>query len=142
MDEYITASEAAELFGFSRFYGAKLSRIARKKNKPYPVKIGRAWMAPVEEWEKIFNDPEISPRKERKRVKTLKDHTFDEKLITASEAGKIFGYSANWSIKLAKRSHLAGFAWPKKMGRYWLAPLEEWEKIFSSDQLKAWSKKK
>jgi hypothetical protein len=141
-DKYITASQAARLFGFSRFYGSKLSKLAQKKGRPFPKKIGRSWMAPISEWEKIFNDPDIQPRKERKSVPKSKASGVSTRtdLITATTAAQILGCSPSWMMILAKRGKERGFEWPKKIGRFWLATKEDWEKIYSSTELKSWSK--
>lgn len=143
MDGYITASEAAQLFGFTRFYGAKLAKMAHKAGKPFPIKVGRSWMAPISEWEKIFNDPNIKQRRPRKKLHSppVSKNEPKKRLITASQAANECGISSNWASKLAKRSQRKGYEWPKKMGRFWMAPLEEWIKVFNSDELKKWSRK-
>ena len=141
MDEYITAAEAARIFGLNGEYAARLARKSHNEGKPWPKKRGRYWYAPLTEWEKILSPEGKVKRKKRKQVdvqdKIQLEHS---KLITAAEAAKIFGVSRNWAAELARRSKRSGREWPKKMNRFWMATPEDWQAIFNSDFLKSWSR--
>jgi hypothetical protein len=129
--KYITAAEAAKLYGLNRHYAARLAKkAASNQEAKWPVKKGRTWIAPVAEWEKILNPKGVHIRKKRKKEILVKEKKSKETLISASEAGRKLGVSKSWASVLAKRSQKKGYKWPQKVGNMWLAPLNEWENIF------------
>ena len=132
--EYITAAEAARQFGLNRHYAARLAKkAANKEGAKWPVKKGRIWIAPIPEWEKIFNPEEMHIRKDRKKQKVLLTKEDQDYLISASEAGRRFKISSSWASVLAHRSYKNG-SWPIKVGNMWLAPPREWENIFQKKE--------
>lgn len=133
--KYITAAEAAKIFGLNRHYAARLAQRSNKNGQKWPVKQGRTWIAPISEWEKIFNPKGVHIRKKRKKEMLVKENKSKETLlISASEAGRQLGYSKSWASVLAKRSRKKGSQWPQKVGNMWLAPLNEWENIFQKKE--------
>ena len=139
MDEYITAAEAARRLGLNTEYAAHLARKSWNKGNPWPIKRGRYWYAPLGEWEKILSPKDKVQRKRRKKI-SLKRSNEKDNLITCAEAARIFGLSRSWAAELANRSRKANNEWPKKMGRFWMASLENWKAIFDSEHLKSWSR--
>jgi len=139
MEEYITAAEAARRLGLNTEYASQLARRSKKKGNPWPVKRGRYWYAPLSEWQKILTPEDKKQRKKRKKI-SLKKSGEGSDLITCAEAARVFGFSRSWATELAKRSRESGREWPKKMGRLWMASLEDWKAVFESEQLKSWSR--
>ncbi len=142
MEEYITAAEAARIIGLNTEYAAHLARKSHREGNPWPRKRGRYWYAPLHEWEKILSPEGKVQRKMRKQLdeKAKKKPEEKSKLITAAEAAKILGLSPSWAAELARRSHRLKNEWPKKLGRYWMASIENWQRIFDDDSLKSWSR--
>lgn len=140
MEEYITAAEAARRLGLNRDYAAQLAKKSHKSGNPWPIKRGRYWYAPMSEWKKILSPEGKVQRKKRKKVQ-VKDSGERSNLVTAAEAARFFGISRGWAARLARRSHEVGNPWPQKMGRLWMATLDDWKMIFESDFLKSWSRK-
>lgn len=139
MDEYITAAEAARRLGLNTEYASQLARRSNKKGNPWPIKRGRYWYAPLSEWQKILAPEDKKQRKKRKKI-SAKQTGERSDLVTCAEAARAFGFSRSWATELAKRSRESGREWPKKMGRLWMATLEDWKAIFDSEQLKSWSR--
>lgn len=141
MDEYISAAEAGRRLGLSRSRAATLARNAYKQREgEWPQKKGRGYLAPLSYWEELFEQYSLKVRKRRKEKQPPKIQ--DEiKLITASQAAEKLNISPSWVAQLAKRSHLLKRQWPKKVGRMWLAPMSEWEKIVNSLDFKSWKRK-
>ncbi|PTM52188.1 hypothetical protein [Desmospora activa] len=140
---YITTPEAAKLFGLNHSYAAKLARESHKAGNPYPIKRGLPWEATVEQWEKIFNPPKKQRRKSRRKVKSseLKGSRPIEG-ISCAKAAKRLGMSYSWAYRLSQRAVQRRYPWPKRAGKQWIAPLEEWEKIFRDPFLREWERKR
>jgi hypothetical protein len=138
-DGYITAAEAARKLGLNPEYAAQLARRSHQTGNPWPQKKGRYWYAPMAEWTKILSPKDKVKRKRRKNVQ-VKESKVTDNLVTAAEAARFFGISRGWAATLARRSRQAGNPWPQKMGRFWMAPFDEWKWIFESDLLKSWSR--
>lgn len=140
--EYITAAEAARRLGLSGDYAAELAKKSHQKGNSWPIKRGRYWYAPMSEWEKILSPEGKVKRKKRKKVRVKdSDVKMKDDLVTAAEAARFFGVSRGWAARLARRSSKAGNPWPKRMGRFWMASLDDWKMIFESDFLKSWTRK-
>jgi len=133
--EYINAKRAGELFGKSPSRAAKLARDHYEEGHEWPVKVGRQWMAPEQAWEQI-----LIPK--HRRRKPSQSNEKEKELITASEASRRLQRNSNWIAELGKRNKRRGGEWPKKIGRYWLAPIEEWKRIANMRSLRAWKRKK
>jgi len=88
----------------------------------------------------LFEQKSVKVRKRKKEDKqyTIMDET---KLLAAAQAAEKLNISPSWAGQLAKRAHLLKRKWPKKVGRMWMAPLQEWEKIVTSLDLKSWKRK-
>lgn len=145
MEEYISASRAGAIIGLSRSRAAKIAQEAyrnKTKDDKWPEKYGRGYLAPLEYWEKLFKESSVKVRKKRKDVDTTKESQGETKLITATQAAEKIGISPAWAGELARRSALKKREWPKKSGGMWLAPLDEWEKITTTLEVKSWNKKK
>lgn len=50
-------------------------------------------------------------------------------MITAGKFAEIKGKHYSWGTRLAQKARAANYPYPKKIGRYWLATLEEWELV-------------
>ncbi|MFG3638613.1 hypothetical protein ACWF5S_26950 [Peribacillus butanolivorans] len=50
-----------------------------------------------------------------------------DEMITASAFAEIKGKDFSWGTRLAKKAQEANLPYPKKMGNYWVATLEDWE---------------
>lgn len=145
MDEkYIPTPEAARKFGLTREYAAKLAKESHLAGNPFPVKRGRSWQAPLEEWAKILHPSDKKIRKPRKlHCKPSKnENNMQIEMYTSAEAARVFGISTSWSSRLARRAAKKGYQWPRWENGQWLAPLDRWEKIFSDPSLRAWIRKK
>lgn len=143
MDEYITAAKAAKIYGLNPDYASRLAKRSYREGNNWPIKSGRTWIAPVNVWAQIFNPEGIEIRKQRKKkIIDQKKNNLNENLISASKAGKKYGYSSSWAIELAKRSRKVGNQWPTRVGNMWMAPEQEWEEIFNSHKLKKKTYKK
>lgn len=145
MEEYISASRAGAIIGLSRSRAAKIAQeayINKSKGDKWPEKYGRGYLAPLKYWEELFKKSSVKVRKKRKDVDTTKESQGETKLITATQAAEKIGISPAWAGELARRSALKKREWPKKSGGMWLAPLDEWEKITTTLEVKSWNKKK
>jgi hypothetical protein len=49
-------------------------------------------------------------------------------LLTAREYAERKGKDGSWGARLAQQANGAGYPYPKKMGNYWVATYEQWEK--------------
>src|SRR5690606_41441101 len=65
-----------------------------------------------------------------------------EEYITAAEAARRLGLNTEYASQLARRSKKKGNPWPVKRGRYWYAPLSEWQKILTPEDKKQRKKRK
>lgn len=133
-EEYINAKKAGEIFGKSPSRAAKLARDNYEEGHEWPKKAGRQWMAPEWAWDQILNPKHRRWKPPQSVVK--------KELITASEASRQLKSNPNWVAELGKRNKRQGGEWPQKIGRYWLAPLEEWKRIVNTTSLRAWRRKK
>lgn len=141
--EYITSLEAARRFGLDRYYVTRLARESRKAGNSYPVKRGRSWEATEEEWAKILNPRDKKVRKTRKRQIGLTDKNFaGDPGVSCTRAAEKLGVSSSWARKLAQRAKKKGFQWPEKQNSQWIAPLDEWRRIFEDPSLRQWRRKK
>lgn len=52
--------------------------------------------------------------------------------ITATEFAKIKGKSGAWGRWIAQQAAAKGKKIPRKVGNYWLATVEEWERVLKS----------
>lgn len=143
-----TAPQVAKYFGFNRVYVSRLAKEAYKRGEKWPIKESHPYEAPLSAWHKILNQPDKAKRKPRKKsVERNEDSSIKEgviKGIPAAQAARKFGYSSSWASKLSRRSRKKGNQWPiwNENRRTWIAPEEEWEKIFEDPKLKAWQRKK
>lgn len=135
MMEYITTAQAAKIYGINRHYAARLAKRSHELGNEWPIKSGRTWLAPVNEWEKILNPKGIYIRKKRQKVLNNEGRSMSP-LVSASEAARCFGYCKSWVSTLARKSVENGYEWPKKVGNMWMAPVEKWEEILFSTKLK------
>lgn len=141
--EYITAPEAAKRFGLNRQYATRLAREWKEAGNPFPVKRGRSWEAPEEEWSKIFHPPNKKLRKSRKEwVEPTNRYPLNDPGISCSRAARKFGLSSSWAVRLSQRARKKGYRWPQKQGHQWIAPVDEWERIFNDPGLRRWKRKK
>jgi len=140
--KYISTPVAAKKFNLERTYAAKLAREAHEKGNPFPIQRGKSWEAPEEEWAKIFHPLEKKIRKPRPARPVYQEKNDPDPGISCAKAAKIHGISPSWATRLARRANQKGYVWPRKAGRHWVAPYEEWAKIFEDDKLRSWKKTK
>lgn len=124
----INATQAGALYGKSSARVGQIALELKAKGYEWPKKVGRQWLAPVSEWEKIL-DPK---KRETNETKT----TLKTEVITAAEAGRRLNITSNWLITLGKRSLANGASWPIKQGHNWIAPFQEWKEIASDPGLR------
>lgn len=141
-EEYISTIEVAKLFDFHPAYVAKLARKARSEGNIYPIKRGRIWEAPLQEWKRILCPSDKVLRKKRPEIESdFKSSPPDQGISCKKAAGK-YGLSQSWAAELATRARKRGYEWPKKIRGQCIAPYEEWVKIFELDNLKTHSRRK
>lgn len=64
--EAVSCARAAAHFGISRSWAAKLANRAVKKGYTRPRKEGNQWIALLDEWEVVFQDPDLRAWKKEK----------------------------------------------------------------------------
>lgn len=52
-----------------------------------------------------------------------------EEMLTARQYSAHKGKDPSWGTRLAKQANEAGYPYPKRVGNYWVATLEEWESL-------------
>ncbi|GGE28145.1 hypothetical protein GCM10011571_32800 [Marinithermofilum abyssi] len=62
-----TCSEAAQFYGISQTWASQLARRANLAGFSWPIKSGRIWFAPMEEWKVIFSSPRLKSGSRQKR---------------------------------------------------------------------------
>lgn len=136
----ISAAAAAKMVGLNPEYAARLAKRAHLAGSEWPKKRGRYWQAPLSEWERILSPSGRVRRKKRKRLKEKREEPPVEGLLSATQAAKRWGISKSWASELARRCHRMEREWPKRLGRYWMAPWGCWQEIFEDARLKSWSR--
>lgn len=142
--KYIPLQKAAKAFGLEPSYAAELARKSVQSGNPFPVKRGQPWEATWEEWRIIFNPPGKRLRKKRKRVGVAptKETATTKECIACTKAARLKGISHAWALELGRRAIQNQYAWPRMENGQWLAPAEEWFKIFDDPDLRRRKKRK
>jgi hypothetical protein len=143
--KYISTPVAARIFNLERTYAAKLAREAHDSGNPFPVRRGKSWEAPEEEWAKIFRPADKKIRKPRPvavHKSSQEEEIEPDRGISCAKAAIKYGISPSWATRLARRAKKKGYKWPQKAGRHWVAPFERWMEIFEDEELRAWKKTK
>lgn len=65
-----------------------------------------------------------------------------EREITAAEFARKKGKSGAWGRWIAQQAAAKGKKIPRKVGNYWMATVEEWEKVLKSLGIKKRNRKK
>ncbi|PTX53743.1 hypothetical protein C8P63_12629 [Melghirimyces profundicolus] len=67
-DDFVDAATAGIGFGLSRSWVSRLARHAYdKSNLDYPKKVGRTWVATLNQWELIVHPPDKAMRPKRRQ---------------------------------------------------------------------------
>lgn len=115
--EFLNTPQAVKRFGGkSTRQATRIANQLMKQGYPYPQKVGRDWIAPVEVWKFVLGFSNKYPE-----VQIFY-------LLNTRQAAEENQRSAAWAKDLARRAQRSS-EWPRKIGREWVAPREVWREL-------------